>query len=61
MTLTDFRFETDPDGIALATWDMPGRSMNVITEGVMDQLEQIVEQVASDPTIKGCVIATSER
>ena len=31
MNLTNFRFETDADGIALATWDMPGRSMNVIT------------------------------
>jgi 3-hydroxyacyl-CoA dehydrogenase/enoyl-CoA hydratase/3-hydroxybutyryl-CoA epimerase len=60
VTLTDFRFETDPDGIALATWDMPGRSMNVITEGVMDQLEQIIEQVAADPAIKGCVIATGK-
>ena len=28
---TNFRFEIDADGIALATWDMPGRSMNVIT------------------------------
>ncbi len=60
MTLTDFRFETDADGIAVATWDMPGRSMNVITEGVMDQLEQIIEQVASDAAIKGCVIATGK-
>ena len=31
MDLTNFRFEIDADGIALATWDMPGRSMNVIT------------------------------
>ena len=29
------------DGIALATWDSPGRSMNVITEGVMDELAAI--------------------
>ena len=29
MKLTNFRFETDADGIALVTWDMPGRSMNV--------------------------------
>ena len=43
MTLTDFRFETDADGIAVATWDMPGRSMNVITEAVMDELEQIID------------------
>ena len=31
MTCTNFRFETDADGIALVTWDMPGRSMNVST------------------------------
>ena len=32
MNLQNFRFETDPDGIAPLTWDMPKRSMNVITE-----------------------------
>ena len=31
MNLQNFRFDTDADGIATATWDMPGRSMNVIT------------------------------
>jgi hypothetical protein len=29
MNLENFRTETDPDGIAVLTWDMPGRSMNV--------------------------------
>ena len=55
-----FRFEADADGIALATWDMPGRSMNVITEAVMEELAGIVEAVASDPAIKGCVITTGK-
>ena len=35
MNLTNFRFETDADGIALVTWDMPGRSMNVINAEVI--------------------------
>ncbi len=60
MTTESFRFEIDADGIALAIWDMPGRSMNVITEGVMDELSAIVEKVAADQTIKGCVIATGK-
>ena len=34
MNLKNFRVETGPDGIALVTWDMPGRSMNVITAEV---------------------------
>ncbi|MBZ6078616.1 FAD-dependent oxidoreductase [Microvirga puerhi] len=56
----NFRFEVDGDGIALATWDMPGRSMNVITNEVMGELTQIVEKVASDEAIKGCVITSGK-
>ena len=57
MNLANFRFETDSDGIALATWDMPGRSMNVITPEVMDEIGQIVDKISSDAAIKGAVIA----
>ena len=60
MNLTAFTFDIDADGIALATWDMAGRSMNVITPAVMDELSGIVEKVASDPTIKGCVITSGK-
>jgi 3-hydroxyacyl-CoA dehydrogenase / enoyl-CoA hydratase / 3-hydroxybutyryl-CoA epimerase len=60
MELNNFRFETDSDGIALATWDMPGRSMNVFTPAVIDELSQIIEKVASDEAIKGCVIASGK-
>ncbi len=60
MDLKNFRFETDADGVALATWDMPGRSMNVITEAVMDELAQIVEAVAGEAGIKGCVITSGK-
>ena len=60
MNLQNFRFDTDADGIATATWDMPGRSMNVITPEVMEELSQIVEKVASDDALKGCVITSSK-
>src|SRR5918995_6480248 len=60
MDLANFRFETDADGIALATWDMPGRSMNVITPEVMDDLSRIVETVVDDEATKGCVIASGK-
>ncbi|SFG54228.1 3-hydroxyacyl-CoA dehydrogenase NAD-binding domain-containing protein [Methylobacterium gossipiicola] len=60
MDLTNFRFETDADGIALATWDMPGRSMNVFTNAVMDDLHAVIDAVVADPTIKGCVITSGK-
>ena len=46
MTYTNFTVETDADGIALVTWDMPDKSMNVFTEEVMDELDAIVDRVA---------------
>ena len=49
----NFRFEVDADGIALATWDMAERSMNVITPHVMQDLSAIIDRVAGDEAIKG--------
>jgi 3-hydroxyacyl-CoA dehydrogenase / enoyl-CoA hydratase / 3-hydroxybutyryl-CoA epimerase len=60
MKLTHFRFETDADGIALLTWDMAGRSMNVITREVMDDLQAVIDHVAGTEAIKGCVIASGK-
>ncbi|AOG07901.1 FAD-dependent oxidoreductase [Bosea sp. RAC05] len=60
MNLTNFRFETDSDGIATATWDMPGRSMNVITPELMAEIDQIIDTVASTEAIKGCVITSGK-
>jgi 3-hydroxyacyl-CoA dehydrogenase/enoyl-CoA hydratase/3-hydroxybutyryl-CoA epimerase len=60
MTYTNFRVETDADGVALVTWDMPGRSMNVIDEGVIDELSAIVERVAGDASIKGAVVTSGK-
>jgi 3-hydroxyacyl-CoA dehydrogenase/enoyl-CoA hydratase/3-hydroxybutyryl-CoA epimerase len=59
-TYTNFTVETDADGIALVTWDMPDRSMNVFTEEVMDELEKIIEQVAGDGSVKGAVITSGK-
>ncbi len=60
MDLASFRFDLDSDGIALLTWDMPGRSMNVITEAVMEELDALIDHVASDPGIKGCVVTSGK-
>ncbi|MBZ9678010.1 3-hydroxyacyl-CoA dehydrogenase NAD-binding domain-containing protein [Mesorhizobium sp. ES1-1] len=60
MSYTNFTFDTDADGIALVTWDMPGRSMNVFTEEVMRELDSIVDQVVGDAAIKGAVITSGK-
>ncbi|TJW16615.1 MAG: 3-hydroxyacyl-CoA dehydrogenase [Mesorhizobium sp.] len=60
MSYTNFTLDIDADGIALVTWDMPGRSMNVFTEEVMLELNAIVDKVAGDAAIKGAVITSGK-
>ncbi len=60
MNLTNFLFETDSDGIALVTWDSPGRSMNVLTSEVIAEIGQIVDKIGSDAAIKGAVITSGK-
>ncbi|MGE0502153.1 MAG: 3-hydroxyacyl-CoA dehydrogenase NAD-binding domain-containing protein [Rhizobiaceae bacterium] len=56
----NFTVDTDADGIALVTWDMPDRSMNVFTEEVMLELNAITDHVTADPAVKGTVITSGK-
>ncbi|RWK04851.1 3-hydroxyacyl-CoA dehydrogenase NAD-binding domain-containing protein [Mesorhizobium sp.] len=60
MSHTNFTLDIDADGIALITWDMPSRSMNVFTEEAMRELNAIVEKVAGDAAVKGAVITSGK-
>jgi len=60
MNLENFRIETDADGVALISWDMPGRSMNVLNTQVIAEIEAFVDHVVADPAIKGAVIASGK-
>src|ERR1700719_2751090 len=60
MPYVHFKIEADADGIALVTWDSPGRSMNVIDLKVIEELAAIVEQVAADAAIKAAVITSGK-
>src|SRR4029078_4223529 len=60
MTVQNFTVDTDADGIALVTWNMPGRSMNVIDEKVMEELAAIVEKVPTDTAVKGAVLTSGK-
>ncbi len=60
MTYKNFTVETDSDGIALVTWDMPGKSMNVIDLSVIEEFEQILDTVTNDEATKGAVITSGK-
>jgi 3-hydroxyacyl-CoA dehydrogenase / enoyl-CoA hydratase / 3-hydroxybutyryl-CoA epimerase len=58
--MANFRTEVDADGIALVTWDMAGRSMNVINASVIEELGALVDRVAADAGIKGVVVRSGK-
>lgn len=60
MSYTNFTVEIDADGIALVTWDMPGKSMNVFTEEVMNELDAIIDATVADSAVKGVVITSGK-
>ena len=58
--MTNFKLESDADGIALVTWDAPGRSMNVIDVATIQELSEIVEKTTADEAVKGVVITSGK-
>jgi len=60
MSYRNFRLTTDNDGIAIVTWDMPEKSMNVIDMSVMDELEAIVDAISTDDVIKGAIVTSGK-
>ncbi|NKN34927.1 FAD-dependent oxidoreductase [Agrobacterium sp. a22-2] len=59
-TYKNFTVDTDADGIALVTWNMPDKSMNVFTVEVMDEIEAIVDATVADSTVKGVVFTSGK-
>jgi len=61
MNLKNFRFDTDADGVALVTWDMPGRSMNVIDPDVMSEIGEIVDRLSTSIIARSTSMAARSR
>src|SRR6202000_3059328 len=60
MDFKNFKVETDADGIALVTWDIPGRSMNVLDETTIAELDEIVKQTSADAAVKRVVVTSAK-
>jgi 3-hydroxyacyl-CoA dehydrogenase/enoyl-CoA hydratase/3-hydroxybutyryl-CoA epimerase len=58
--MENFKIETDSDGIALITFDVPGRSMNTITGSVIRDLYEVVDKIKTDDAIKGAVFTSGK-
>ena len=57
--MSNWIYETDGD-VAVITWDMADRSMNVMTEDVIRELDKHVDEVLKDDSLKGAVITSAK-
>ena len=59
--MTEFHYATDADGVATITWDVPGKSMNVMTLDGLNELDAAVDKALADPEVKGIVITSGKK
>jgi 3-hydroxyacyl-CoA dehydrogenase/enoyl-CoA hydratase/3-hydroxybutyryl-CoA epimerase len=58
--MTTFRYDLDADGVATIAWDLPGRSMNVLDEDGIRDLDAAVDRALADGSCRGIVITSAK-
>ena len=59
--MTDFTSATDTDGIATITWDVPGKSMNVMSLAGFATLDGLMDAALADPAVKGIILTSGKK
>ncbi|SFP14770.1 3-hydroxyacyl-CoA dehydrogenase NAD-binding domain-containing protein [Tranquillimonas alkanivorans] len=59
--MTDFTYDVGADGVAIITWDAPGKSMNVLTRESMALVEEYLDRALADDAVKGIVITSGKK
>ncbi len=58
--MSDFTLDKHDDGVAVLTWDMPDRSMNVMTRAAFAEVEAMIDDALADTGVKGIVITSGK-
>ncbi|MGR3805810.1 3-hydroxyacyl-CoA dehydrogenase NAD-binding domain-containing protein [Marinibacterium profundimaris] len=58
--MTDFTMAKGDDGVAVITWDVPGKSMNVMSLDGLDDLDALIDDALADEAVKGIVITSGK-
>ena len=53
-------YNVDSDGIATITWDMPGRTMNVLNEASMTAYAEALDKALKDEKVKGIILTSGK-
>ena len=58
--MSDISYKVDSDGVAIVTWDLENRSMNVLNAQSVNEYRDIVEKLVKDDQVKGIIIASAK-
>ncbi|HQU68201.1 MAG TPA: 3-hydroxyacyl-CoA dehydrogenase NAD-binding domain-containing protein [Albidovulum sp.] len=58
--MTDFTYSVDADGVATITWDVPGKSMNVMSREGFALVSEMVDKALADPSVKGIIVTSGK-
>ena len=58
--MTDFTMSKDADGVATITWDVAGKTMNVMSIDGVQQLSDHIDDALADDAVKGIVITSGK-
>ncbi|QXT41055.1 3-hydroxyacyl-CoA dehydrogenase NAD-binding domain-containing protein [Gymnodinialimonas ceratoperidinii] len=58
--MTDFTMQVDDDGVAIITWDVPGKSMNVLSREAFSVCEDLLDEALGNDDVKGIIITSGK-
>jgi 3-hydroxyacyl-CoA dehydrogenase/enoyl-CoA hydratase/3-hydroxybutyryl-CoA epimerase len=59
--MTDFTYAVDADGVATITWDVPSKSMNVMSMEGFAELNAHIDAALADAGVKGVIITSGKK
>jgi 3-hydroxyacyl-CoA dehydrogenase/enoyl-CoA hydratase/3-hydroxybutyryl-CoA epimerase len=58
--MTDFTMTTDSEGVAVITWDVADKTMNVMSIDGLTELDTLIDQALGDDAVKGIIITSGK-
>ena len=59
--MTEFKYSIDSDGVAIISWDVPNKTMNVMSLDGLNELDKHFDAALSDERVKGIVVTSGKR
>ena len=58
--MSDFSYELHDDGVAVITWDVKSKSMNVLSREAFGDIEAMIDKALADDAVKGVVVTSGK-